>query len=62
LNCSTNKLKQWIVYDEKSEEFLEFTNEEFKNLLLDRPIQLIDKKLYDKKTGNMIYIDGILNR
>lgn len=49
MNCATNKLKQWIVYDEKSEEFLEFTNEEFKNILLDRPIQLIDKKLYDKK-------------
>ena len=62
MNCASSELKQWVVYDEKNDQFLEFSHTEFKNLLLDRPIHLTDKKLLDKKTNEYIWIDGILNR
>ena len=61
MNCAS-EVKQWIIYDEKNNQFLELTHEEFKNVLLDRPIKLIDKKIKDTKTGKDIWIDGIINR
>ena len=59
MNC-TNKTKCWTVYDAKLKTFHTLTHEEFKNLLMDRPVKLVGRFI-SVNNREKIWIDGILN-
>ena len=61
----TNGVRQWVIYDAKSQVFLEFTNEKFKEFINDRPefspIKFKDIEILNTNLGKMVWIDGIIN-
>lgn len=61
----TNDVKQWVVYDAKSQVFLEFTSEKFKEFVNGRPkfepIKFKDVEILNTNLGKMVWIDGIIN-
>ena len=59
MTISANKVTQWTVYDAKVRTIHQLTNEEFKNLLLDRPHKIVGKIIPYR--GHQIWIDCILN-
>lgn len=64
MTCA-NDLKQWRIYDAKSQVFLEFSNEEFKDFINNRPefspIKYKDVEILNTNKGKMVWIDGIIN-
>ncbi len=61
MNCSSAS-KQWVLHDKKNDKFLELDHQEFKDLINDGYVQLIDKKLWNRESGKMVWIDGVTNR
>lgn len=61
----TNDLKEWRIYDAKSQVFLEFTHYEFKEFINTRPefspIKFKDVEILNTNEGKMVWIDGIIN-
>ena len=61
----TNSVKQWIIYDAKSQVFLEFSNKGFKEFVNNRkefePIKFKDIEILNTNLGKMVWIDGIIN-
>lgn len=60
MTCATAS-KQWVIYDAKDQVFLEFTHEQFKDLLNTTGVKLKDIKIWCAKERKKIWIDGILN-
>ena len=64
MTCA-NDIKQWRIYDAKSQVFLEFTNAEFKEFINGRkefePIKFKDAEILNTNLGKMVWIDGIIN-
>ena len=54
MNCA-NATKEWVIYDAKNQEFLEYSNEEFKDFINNRPefspIKWKDAEIWDKRRG-----------
>jgi hypothetical protein len=61
MNCAAEQ-KQWVIYDEQQEYFLELTNEELKTLVEVKTIRWEDKEMYSPRHKGMIWIDGIIKR
>ena len=59
MTCAS-KQKVWTVFDARFKKFMSLDHEEFKNLLLDRPVKIVGRfiKVNPKET---VWIDGILN-
>ena len=62
---TTNDIKKWRIYDAKSQTFLEFSNQEFKEFVDNRPefypIKFKDAEILNTNLGKMVWIDGIIN-
>jgi len=57
-NCQCD-IKEWAIYDAKGKQLYNLTNDEFKNFLLDRPVNLLGRFIYIR--GEKTWIDGMLN-
>ena len=64
MNCA-NATKEWVIYDAKSQLFLEFSHADFKKFVNDRPefspIKFKDAEILNTNTAKMVWIDGIIN-
>jgi len=62
---TTNDIKEWRIYDAKSQTFLEFSHTEFKKFVNNRPkfepIKFKDAEILNTNLGKMVWIDGIIN-
>ena len=62
---TTNDIKEWRIYDAKSQVFLEFTHTEFREFINVRPefspIKFKDAEILNTNLGKMVWIDGIIN-
>ena len=58
MNC-VNKVTCWTIYDAKEKRLYSLDHNEFKQVLLDRPVKLVGRFIYINK--EKIWIDGILN-
>jgi hypothetical protein len=58
MNC-VNKLTCWTIYDAREKRLYSLDHNEFKQILLDRPVKLVGRFIYIKK--EKIWIDGLLN-
>jgi hypothetical protein len=54
-----NETKYWTVYDAKEKKVYSLTHQEFKNILLDRPVKLTGRFVYIN--NDKVWIDGLLN-
>lgn len=64
MNC-VNATKEWVIYDAKIKVFTEYSNEEFKDFVNNRPefspIKWKDAEIWDKNKGKRVWIDGLIN-
>ncbi len=65
MNNIANGNKEWVIYDAKSQVFLEFTNAKFKEFVNSRkefePIKFKDAEILNTNSAKMVWIDGIIN-
>lgn len=62
MSCtSEKKSRAWVIYDAKEQYFIELTSKQFGEMLIDRPVKLMDRKIWNKEKGKLVWIDGILN-
>ena len=65
MNNIASENKQWIIYDAKSQVFLEFNHKEFKDFINGRdkfdPIKFKDVEILNTNKGKMVWIDGLIN-
>jgi hypothetical protein len=59
MNCVSDT-KQWTIYDAKIKQFYYLTHEEFKNILLDKPVKLVGRFI-NVNSKEKVWIDGLLN-
>ena len=52
--------KHWTVYNAKTRQFLNLSHEEFKVMILDRPLKLVGRFI-QVNIRERIWCDGILN-
>ena len=64
MNC-VNDTKEWVIYDAKLRVFTEYSHEEFKDFINNRPefspIKFKDVEIWDKDKGKKVWIDGLIN-
>lgn len=64
MNCA-NITKEWVIYNAGLRVFTEYSHEEFKDFINNRPefspIKFKDVEIWDKDKGKRVWIDGLIN-